>query len=56
MVISVAYSIFYHQKSKGGWYEKRKDEEGEGIACNGGKKGVGGEKDNPTRIDRDKDG
>jgi hypothetical protein len=35
---------------------ERKDEGGEGIAGNGSKKVFGGESDNPTCINRDKDG
>jgi hypothetical protein len=42
MVIGVADSVFCHQKSRGG--------------CATISKGIEGEKGNPTRMDRDKDG
>jgi hypothetical protein len=55
IVIGVADSIFCHRKSRGGSDRKRKTRGGERIACNDIKR-YRGEKDNPTRIYRVKDG
>jgi hypothetical protein len=38
VVIGIANLIFCHWKINGGWYKKRKDEGGEGIAYNGSRK------------------
>jgi hypothetical protein len=56
MVIGIVDSIFYHWESKGWWDRVRKNEGGEGVACNDSKKVLEVRLDNPTKIESDKDG